>query len=137
MKANQIGRLTLDGEVNEYAVALPDAFPSMITTGPDNALWFTMNQSNAIGRISPGAEIEIRQLPTPDAGPVGITTAPDGVWFVEISAGQIGCISRSGEIAEFPLPDRHSRPHAIVSDEQGTAGSPNGQPTVWADWTRP
>ena len=57
--------------------------------------------------------------PTPDAAPVGITSTAHGVWFVEIGAGQIGYISATGEIAEFPLPDRNARPHAIVSDEHG------------------
>jgi len=119
MNANQIGRLTLDGEVGEYALPLPGAFPSTITRGPDNTLWFTMNQGNAIGQITPDENIEIYELPTPGAAPVGITNTSDGAWFVEIGAGQIGYISATGEIAEFPLPDRDARPHAIVCDEHG------------------
>jgi virginiamycin B lyase len=62
MAANQIGRLTLEGEIREYALPVRGAFPSMITCGPDSALWFTMNQSNAIGRISPDGKIDVHEL---------------------------------------------------------------------------
>jgi virginiamycin B lyase len=79
-----------------------------------------MNQCNAIGRISPEGEIDVHDLPTPRAAPVGITSAARGMWFAEIGAGQIGCITTTGEISEFPLPDRDARPHAIVSDGQGS-----------------
>jgi virginiamycin B lyase len=40
-------------------------------------------------------------------------------WFVEIGAGQIGRITTDGRIEEFPLPDRGSRPHAIIADSTG------------------
>ena len=69
---------------------------SMITTGPDGALWFTLNQAHAIGRFGLGGEATIHPLPTPDAAPVGITATADAVWFVEIGAGQVGRIHPDG-----------------------------------------
>lgn len=50
---------------------------------------------------------------------MGIAAGPDGaLWFVEI-AGQIGRITPDGSIAEFALPDRASRPHAITTGGNG------------------
>ena len=88
----------------------------MITTGPDGALWFTLNQTHAIGRLSIDGDVRIYPLPTPDAGPVGIAATSDSIWFVEIAAGQVGRISPDGDIHEIALPDRGARPHAIVAD---------------------
>ena len=45
--------------------------PSMIVTGPDNALWFTLNQGNAIGRLAPAGGITVRELPTAGSGSGG------------------------------------------------------------------
>jgi virginiamycin B lyase len=93
----------------------------MLTTGPDGAVWCTLNQADAIARIDPATgTATVHDLPTPSAAPVGITTAADGtVWFVEIGAGQLGRIAPDGTIAEHPLPDRAARPHAIVADPAG------------------
>jgi virginiamycin B lyase len=64
-------------------------------------------------------EVTTIPLPTDAAGPVGISAGPRGVWFVEIIAGQVGRIDRDGTIEEFPLPDRASKPHAVVATEDG------------------
>jgi virginiamycin B lyase len=89
---------------------------SMITAGPDGALWFTLNQAHAIGRLGIDGDAAIYPLPTRDAAPVGIAASTDAIWFVEIAAGQVGRISPDGVIDEFPLLDRSARPHAIVAD---------------------
>src|SRR5262249_3986705 len=39
--ANQIGNITPDGTVTEYAVPTPNSFPAGITVGPDGNIWFT------------------------------------------------------------------------------------------------
>ena len=62
----------------------------------------------------------LHPLPTSAAGPVGITKGTDGaMWFVEINAGQIGCLTQDGHIRAFPLPERDSRPHAITPAPEG------------------
>jgi hypothetical protein len=95
-------------------------FPSMITTGPDEALWFTLNQAGAIGRIGLDGKVMLHRLPSTDAAPVGITCgADDAVWFAEIAAGQIGRLGADGTIQEFPLPDRAAKPHAITTAPSG------------------
>jgi virginiamycin B lyase len=54
------------------------------------------------------------------AGPYALTWGPDGaVWFVEITAGQIGRITPDGTVVEFALPDRGARPHAITAGAEG------------------
>jgi virginiamycin B lyase len=89
-----------------------------LTTGPDDALWFTLNQADAIGRISTAGEAAIHPLPTPDAGPVGIAAIADAIWFVEIAAGQAGHIGPDGEVREIALP-ASSEPHGLTIGPDG------------------
>ena len=49
--ANEIGNITPDGTVTEYAVPTPDSFPAGITTGPDGNIWFTELGSGQIGEF--------------------------------------------------------------------------------------
>jgi len=70
MTSGVIGRISVDGEITD--VAAPGGMPSMITAGPDGALWFTLNQANAVGRLDPAVGVTMRTVPTPNAGPVGI-----------------------------------------------------------------
>jgi len=93
--------------------------PSLITAGPDGALWCTLNQANAIARITPAGDVTTYPLPTPGAAPVGIHAGRAAVWFAEIGAGQAGRIFPDGRIEEFPLPDRSCRPHAVAAAADG------------------
>src|SRR2546426_819371 len=44
-------------------------------------------------------------IPPAESDPVGITAGPDGnLWFTELKGNQIGRITPSGAITEFPLP---------------------------------
>ena len=86
----------------------------MIVTGPDNALWFTLNQGNAVGRLAPAEGITVRELPTAGAGPVGIAaTHDDALWFTEILADKLGRIPMDEPIQEMELP---GKPHDVVAD---------------------
>lgn len=49
------------------------------------------------------------------------------VWFAEIGAGAIGRLDPGGSVAEFPLPDRSCRPHAVAVDPDGSC-----RYTAWA-----
>jgi streptogramin lyase len=49
--ANQIGNITPDGTVTEYAVPTSASFPAGITTGPDGNIWFTELGSGQIGEL--------------------------------------------------------------------------------------
>src|SRR5205807_7298481 len=63
--------------------------PSLITAGPDGALWCTLNQADAIARITADGGITTFALPTAGAAPVGIDAGAEAVWVAEIGAGQV------------------------------------------------
>jgi virginiamycin B lyase len=71
--ANQIGNITPDGTVTEYAVPTPDSFPAGITTGPDDNIWFTELGSNQVGEFvlndGGGAEVAAPSAPTAKGTP--------------------------------------------------------------------
>jgi streptogramin lyase len=89
--------------------------PTAITTGPDGALWF-VGIPGEIGRITTSGVVTEFSLPavppatgspsgTPDspATPAAITVGPDGaLWFTGIP-GEIGRMTTSGVVTEFPI----------------------------------
>ena len=48
----------------------PACGPTVITPGPDGALWFTRSRDHRIGRITTDGRRDSFPLPTPDSGPV-------------------------------------------------------------------
>ena len=51
-----IGRVTMSGEVSEYAIpGSPEAVPTHIASGPEGLLWFTEENTTEIGSVSPDA----------------------------------------------------------------------------------
>ncbi|MCS5714136.1 virginiamycin B lyase [Herbiconiux sp. CPCC 205716] len=124
MGNDSLGRIGILGGVAEYATGTVDGVVSMVAASGDS-LWFTANQANVVGYVR-GADAApaLFPLPTPAAGPVGIVVGDDGAaWFTEILAGQIGRVDRAGRVVEHPLPDRGSKPHAIVRDARPDGGS--------------
>ncbi len=84
--------------------------PTVITTGPDGALWF--GEEGEIGRITTAGTIQQFPLPNPWATVTDITAGPDGaVWFVQqvtditnyVTTYSIGRITTTGTITMFPL----------------------------------
>src|SRR5260370_11052345 len=57
--SNEIGRMSLDGVVERFALPTPASVPYHIGTGPDGALWFTEQAGNKIGRL----EMPVRSSP--------------------------------------------------------------------------
>jgi hypothetical protein len=51
LKADQIGRMTVNGDVREFPIA-SGAQPIGITSGPDGALWFTEPGLGKVGRLA-------------------------------------------------------------------------------------
>ena len=92
-----IGRITPAGTITDVPLApagrpAPASSPlGAITTGADDALWFTDIDGNAIGRVTPAGAVTEYPLPTPHASPVAITRALDGtLWFTEPAIWRIG-----------------------------------------------
>ncbi len=112
-----VGEITPAGVTKLYALqektinpnlGMP-ADPTVITTGPDGALWF--GETGAIGRITTAGVIQQSPLPTNTATVDDIAPGPDGaVWFVQQDAAvfgdpqSIGRITTGGAITEYPLP---------------------------------
>ncbi|GLZ76689.1 virginiamycin B lyase [Actinorhabdospora filicis] len=117
MAANTVASLDpATGVLDVVELPVEGAMPSMIAVAADGTPWFTANQANAVGRVRDG-KAELFELPTASAGPVGVTIGPDGAaWFVALLAGIAGRVDADGTVTEIPLPDRGSKPHAIVSD---------------------
>nr|WP_249412256.1 hypothetical protein [Micromonospora endophytica] len=118
--------------ITEHQVTDAASGPYAITTGPDDALWFTMVHSGRIGRLVPGAEPASWQL-DPGCGPTIISGGPDGaLWFAEHRAHRIGRITTDGKVDEFPLPTRRPGPSASPPARTKRSGSPRPTPTASA-----
>jgi streptogramin lyase len=114
--ADQIGRVTPNGVITEFAIPTVDSFLYGIAAGPDGALWFTENQGNKIGRISTAGVVS--EFPAAVNAAVGILAGPDGnLWFGE-GAGSIVTMSPAGSVlvrynSTAAIPDRF----AVGSDQ--------------------
>jgi hypothetical protein len=92
--ANQIGNITPDGTVTEYAVPTPGSFPAGITTGPDGNIWFTEMGSGQIGEFvlnDPGTAA--RSAPKAQ-GPLAVNAAAVEALFASAEPHQVnGAVS--------------------------------------------
>jgi streptogramin lyase len=125
--ANKIGRMTPAGAVTQFSLPAileatePDPGsgppgPVAITAGPDGALWF-VGVPGEIGRITTAGvvtEFPVPDVPPPPGSPAGtpataatftsIAAGPDGaLWFTGVPA-EVGRITTSGVVTEFPVP---------------------------------
>jgi hypothetical protein len=97
--SGQIGRITTAGALTTFPI--PNSFVNMngldaLTPGPDDALWFTGNNSDSIGRVTTSGAVQIFVVPGVNR-PGDIVAGPDGaVWFTQattlgrITIGTIG-----------------------------------------------
>ena len=99
-----------------------------ITNGPDGNIWFTNPAANQIGRMTPAGAFTGFDIPTASSSPIDITTGPDGaLWFTEYGDrvnGQIGRITTSGQITEFPV--FKTTPGGALSHVYGITKGPDG-----------
>jgi streptogramin lyase len=150
--ANKIGRMTPAGAVTQFPLpAIPEASqldpgsgppgPVAITTGPDGALWF-VGVPGKIGRITTAGvvtEFPVPEVPPRPGSPPGtpatpatltsITVGPDGaLWFTGVP-GEVGRITTSGVVTEFPVPVLAAPPPdsiGLVSTVNGIVAGPDG-----------
>jgi streptogramin lyase len=119
LRADRIGRVTLDGTITTFPLPSADSQPLAIVLGADGGLWFTEYAGGRIGRISPAGEITEFPLES-GSKPVGIAAGPEGnLWFTEYGADRIGRITPDGQITEFSLPGDDRRPTEIVVGPDG------------------
>jgi virginiamycin B lyase len=105
MTTDTIGQIGDSDVTTEFALPVRGGFPSMITAGPDEALWFTLNQARCRA---------VRPDRTIVADPAGCC------WFTEWAANRIGHISPDGAFRHHDLPTPASEPHGITVALDGT-----------------
>jgi virginiamycin B lyase len=114
--------------IDEYPVA--GANPGSITSGPDGALWFTMEAGDgAIGRMTTaGVHTNTFPLPPCSSGscsssvpPVDqIVTGPNGnLWFTMTRSNAIGQMNTAGALAIHPIATSDSQPEGLTVGPDG------------------
>jgi streptogramin lyase len=114
----QIGRITPQGVITEFAVPHPPFFGfGGITNGPDGNVWFTESENlpssapqSYVARITPGGAATEYPLPQTNTYPRDITNGPLGdLWFLVdnhdgFNSTSVGRVTPQGAITEFTLP---------------------------------
>src|SRR5262249_3404451 len=76
---NKIGRITVDGGVDEFAVPTRDSGPHSITAGSDGSIWFTERSASKIGQLilaPPASHFLVSAASSSTAGsPFGVTVS--------------------------------------------------------------
>jgi virginiamycin B lyase len=133
--ADKIGRITLSGNIREFAVPTAGAFPFGIAAGPDGALWFTERRGNKIGRITTAGFVTHEYaLPASFGGPGFLTRGPDGaMWFTNDPTGKspvVGRITTSGSVQRYVEQlgdaDRGSKPRSSQACDQEIRSGSDG-----------
>jgi len=138
--ANKIGRVCVStsqpsclfvGHIDEFDIPTPNSNANGITAGLDGegTMWFAETGVSNIGRICTtvtpsagcpkvGSTIEY-PTKTPNSYPFDITTGPDNaMWFTE-EIGQIGRITRSGQMTEYAANRGYDQPSFIATGPDG------------------
>jgi virginiamycin B lyase len=91
--------------------------PGGIVSGPDDRLWFTGFNTGNVGSISTAGSLT--EYPVPDGARAGIATGPDGnLWFVTVG-NNIGRLTPTGVLTEFPVPTPGSGALGITTGPDG------------------
>ena len=120
-------RIAADGTVSQ--VAAPAGGVNALTSGPDGNLWFA-EMRGTIGRLTPAGKLTEFRLTNTTDKPYGLTFGPDGnLWFTQYHDGtptnqpnsksEIGRLTLTGKLTNFPLPRATSGPTDIVSGPDG------------------
>ena len=86
-------------------------------TGPSGSPKPTQIKSAVLPRLGSSPST---QIPTANASPENVAAGSDGaLWFAEYQANQIGRITTSGVVTEYPVPTSGSGPGDIVAGPDG------------------
>jgi streptogramin lyase len=135
ISSDHIGRITPDGSVTEFPVPAVGTIVPLdgaglhIAAGRDGNLWYTEIGVDKIARLSPSGDVTEFPIPTTGGNPGSITAGPDGsLWFTEdvqslppasFRLGNIGRITTSGVVTEFPIATPNSTPSGIARGSDG------------------
>lgn len=91
--------------------------PQEIAAGPDGNVWYTDGGSDVYKMIASAPNIGQTtgyQTPAVGSDPTGIVAADGALWFTENASTtgvfNIGCVTTSGTISEFPVPTQSTNP---------------------------
>jgi virginiamycin B lyase len=131
IQGGYVGRITTSGQVTTFLCnPCSGRDPTSIAVGSDGALWFTVYWSiyrmTTGGSFDPKPEASWHPDPRPDdVWANKIAVGPDGaLWFTE-SANEIGRITKSGVVTQFPIPaeqavlGREPYPSSITAGSDG------------------
>jgi virginiamycin B lyase len=85
-------------------------------------MWFVTAFSNEIGRMTlDGTVTNEWKTPTLGSSPRRLRIGPDGktMWFTEAEGNNIGSVTTSGFIVEYPIPTPNSTPSGITAGPDG------------------
>jgi len=121
----KFGRITTAGVITEIPFGTGTQRHNYdITSGPDGALWFTVQAGSdesgldKIGRITTGGVVSLFEFGE-TVLPRAIVSGPDGaLWFTKPGVSKIGRITTSGVMTDFtvPAPDTVVQILAVGSD---------------------
>lgn len=107
----------------------PSTGPNSIVAGSDGNVWFAEQYANRIGKINPATHaISEYDLQRSSSGsttlPSSIVAGPDGnLWFAQSNGpdtyGDIGKITPSGTIKEYPVTSSVPYPHSLAFGPDG------------------
>jgi virginiamycin B lyase len=128
--ADQIGRITTDGEVSTYPIGttggvttypLPTeaAGPVGISAGPD-AVWFVEILAGQAGRITPDGKIEEFPLPAGSKPHAVAATDDGGCWITLWGAAALARLDAAGNLIEQIDLSEGSEPHGLALDADGS-----------------
>jgi virginiamycin B lyase len=117
-EAGAIARVTPQGAVTTYRLAVPAAGTLRIVNGTGSDLWFVEQTAGAVGKISLKGTISM--LPALVNEPTGIVAGADGhMWVAEEGAGRIDRID-GNTLTPFAVSTQSSAPEDIVAGPQRT-----------------
>ncbi|MBV8263796.1 MAG: Virginiamycin B lyase [Candidatus Eremiobacteraeota bacterium] len=117
---DQVGRITTAGTITEFSLG-PQEFQG-IASGPDGNLWLTENHTTGCGKhchhdvsdivvLTTGGSISAT-YPISSTAEVGlghiVAGSDNNLWFIETETNEIGRITTSGAVMEFPVPTASS-----------------------------
>lgn len=116
LSANKIARITMAGQITEFALPQASSSPDVMTSAADG-VYFTEYNVNKVARVNLTTfAITQWNVPTSGAQPVGITTGADGnLYFTERMGNKVGILPLGGgSIVEYPLPTASALPDKIT-----------------------
>lgn len=119
-----IGRVTTGGGFTAFPIPRQlggaKSYPSSITKGPADALWFLRNAArSAITRIDTSGQFKVYPV-TPHSRLESLAMGADGaLWFTDSGTNKVGRMGATGSFIEFPVPTANAGLFGICPGPDG------------------